>query len=72
MTTTLRMSRSKAVGEPPLMLAIAVWSAVKHAVSQSNRHGSAALRVPATNEEILRCLELKTPEPACDFYSESL
>ncbi|MEX2171096.1 MAG: xanthine dehydrogenase molybdopterin binding subunit [Pirellulales bacterium] len=48
--------RSKAVGEPPLMLAIAVWGAVKQVLSSMNVGSD--LRLPATSEEILRCLTL--------------
>jgi xanthine dehydrogenase large subunit len=50
--------RSKAVGEPPLMLAIAVWAAVKNALSYTGRDAAAELRLPATSEEILRCLTI--------------
>ena len=46
--------RSKAVGEPPLMLAIAVWGAVKQALHFMGAGHD--LRLPATSEEILRCL----------------
>ena len=49
--------RSKAVGEPPLMLGVAVWTAAKHALSSAAPDTLADLRLPATNEEILRCLE---------------
>jgi xanthine dehydrogenase large subunit len=52
--------RSKAVGEPPLMLAIAVWTAVKNALSYVGGDAAAELRLPATGEEILRCLTLAT------------
>jgi xanthine dehydrogenase large subunit len=48
--------RSKAVGEPPLMLGIAVWAAVKNALSYVAPGTSADLQLPATGEEILRCL----------------
>jgi xanthine dehydrogenase large subunit len=48
--------RSKAVGEPPLMLAIAVWAAVKNALSYVGGEAADKLRLPATGEEILRCL----------------
>jgi xanthine dehydrogenase large subunit len=48
--------RSKAVGEPPLMLAIAVWAAAKNALSYISPTASAELRLPATGEEMLRCL----------------
>jgi xanthine dehydrogenase large subunit len=49
------IARSKAVGEPPLMLAICVWSAVKQALSQVLPDDD--LRLPATCEEIMRQLQ---------------
>lgn len=52
--------RSKAVGEPPLMHAIAVWGAAKQALASIGVGGD--LKIPATGEEILRCL---TPAAAC-------
>jgi xanthine dehydrogenase large subunit len=48
--------RSKAVGEPPLMLGIAVWAAARNALSYVGAEAAAELRLPATGEEILRCL----------------
>ncbi len=48
--------RSKAVGEPPLLLGVAVWAAVKHAFSFLPREIDPQLSLPATGEEILRCL----------------
>jgi len=48
--------RSKAVGEPPLLLGIAVWSAVKNALSYLPGGLENNLSLPATGEEILRCL----------------
>jgi xanthine dehydrogenase large subunit len=48
--------RSKAVGEPPLMLGIAVWAAVKNALSYVAPGVPTDLQLPATGEEILRCL----------------
>ena len=50
--------RSKAVGEPPLMMGIAAWAAVKNALSYVAPASAAALTLPATGEEILRCLSL--------------
>jgi len=44
---------SKAVGEPPLLMAISVWCAVKHALSFVSNGEIPQLRVPATCEEIL-------------------
>jgi xanthine dehydrogenase large subunit len=48
--------RSKAVGEPPLMLGIAVWAAVKNALAYVAPDTPSDLQLPATGEEILRCL----------------
>src|SRR3954467_891324 len=48
--------RSKAFGEPPLMLAIAVWAAAKNAMAYVAPTAASALRLPATGEEMLRCL----------------
>jgi len=50
--------RSKAVGEPPLMLAIAVWLAVRDAVASVADHRvTPALDAPATPERILAAVE---------------
>ena len=56
--------RSKAVGEPPLMLGIAVWAAVKNALSYVTPGASSDLQLPATGEEILRCLTMLTQQRA--------
>jgi xanthine dehydrogenase large subunit len=45
--------RSKAVGEPPLLLATAVWSALKDAI------GTPALDLPATPERVLMALRAR-------------
>jgi xanthine dehydrogenase large subunit len=50
--------RSKAVGEPPLMLAISIWAAVKNALSYVSEDAAGALLLPATGEEVLRCLTI--------------
>ncbi len=47
---------SKAVGEPPLLLAVSVWAAVKQALASVAADRRVDLRLPATNEEVLRCL----------------
>ena len=50
--------RSKAVGEPPLMLALAVWLALRDAVSSLADHRLfVALDAPATPERILAAIE---------------
>ena len=49
--------RSKAVGEPPLMLAISVHGAINHAIAgKLQGHTLPALDTPATPEAILNCL----------------
>jgi xanthine dehydrogenase large subunit len=48
--------RSKGVGEPPLLLGVAVWAAVKNALSHLEKEIDLNLKLPATGEEILRCL----------------
>lgn len=65
---THNIYRSKAVGEPPLMLGIAVWAAVKNALSYVAPGVFSDLQLPATGEEILRCLtqltaDLAVPQP---------
>jgi xanthine dehydrogenase large subunit len=54
--TVENVARSKAVGEPPLMHAICVWTAVKHALSCASPEAARRLCLPATGEEILRAL----------------
>ena len=44
---------SKAVGEPPLLMAISVWCAVKNALSYLSNGRAPKLDIPATTEEIL-------------------
>jgi xanthine dehydrogenase large subunit len=57
------VARSKAVGEPPLMHAICVWTAVKHALRCVAPDRRIDLQLPATGEEILRCLTALEPKP---------
>jgi xanthine dehydrogenase large subunit len=47
------LKRSKAVGEPPLLLGISVWAAVKNALSYVSGSAPPELNLPATGEEIL-------------------
>ena len=47
--------RSKAVGEPPLMLAMSVHGALSHAL-QSLGQAYPNLQAPATAEEVLRVI----------------
>jgi xanthine dehydrogenase large subunit len=53
--------RSKAVGEPPLMLAISVWEALRDAVDSAVRGSTrpsfpVIMNAPATPEEVLRAI----------------
>jgi xanthine dehydrogenase large subunit len=49
--------RSKAVGEPPVMLAISVFSAITHAIHSLNPGKSVPLNAPATPEAILTAVQ---------------
>ncbi len=53
---------SKAVGEPPFMLAISVWEALREAVAAARASGAAAgstveMDAPATAENVLRAVQ---------------
>lgn len=50
---------SKAVGEPPLLLAISVWAAVKNALSYYKNRTQISLKIPATQEHIY--MKMKEP-----------
>ena len=48
---------SKAVGEPPFMLAVSVWEALRHAVaSTKGKCGLVDMNAPATAENVLKAL----------------
>jgi xanthine dehydrogenase large subunit len=50
--------RSKAVGEPPLMLAISVWLAIRDAIASLADHRLAPqLDAPATPERVLAAID---------------
>jgi xanthine dehydrogenase molybdopterin binding subunit len=52
------IKQSKAVGEPPFMLAFSVWLAIKDAISAIGNHQfEPAFSLPATNEVILESIE---------------
>jgi xanthine dehydrogenase large subunit len=48
--------RSKAVGEPPLMLAISVFSAITNAIASLKPGAVPPLDAPATPESIMRAI----------------
>ncbi|HYI07719.1 MAG TPA: xanthine dehydrogenase molybdopterin binding subunit [Thermoanaerobaculia bacterium] len=60
----VNVAGSKAVGEPPLLMAISVWCAVKNALQFVANGDIAQLRLPATNEEILSRLTVYAKKAA--------
>ncbi len=48
---------SKAVGEPPFMLGIAVWEAIRDAVAATRKDGRVVMNAPATPERVWRALQ---------------
>jgi len=50
---------SKAVGEPPFMLAISVWEAIRDAVAAARGDGTARMDAPATAERVLGALKVR-------------
>lgn len=53
---TVNVRRSKAVGEPPLVLGLSVWTAAKNALRYA-KVDTSQFTLPATNEENLKTLE---------------
>jgi xanthine dehydrogenase large subunit len=51
------LHRSKAVGEPPLLLGVSVWLAVKDALRALGNDSANRLSIPATGERILMCMQ---------------
>src|SRR5437763_5066190 len=49
----ISLKRSKAVGEPPLLLGISVWAAAKNALSYLSGNEVPQLTIPATGEQLL-------------------
>ncbi|MGA0569758.1 xanthine dehydrogenase molybdopterin binding subunit [Variovorax sp. VNK109] len=49
--------RSKAVGEPPFMLGISVWEAIRDAVAATRKDGAVQMNGPATAEVVLNALK---------------
>jgi xanthine dehydrogenase large subunit len=50
---------SKAVGEPPFMLAISVWEALRDAVAAARGDGNVIMDAPATAERVLSGLKAR-------------
>jgi xanthine dehydrogenase large subunit len=57
------LRRSKALGEPPLLLGICVWTAVKNALSYATGGEVVHLELPATPEHILAVLMRRAHRP---------
>ena len=53
---TVSLHRSKALGEPPLLLGISAWAAAKDALSYVSGEEIPDLKIPATGEQILMLL----------------
>ncbi|MBI5172272.1 MAG: xanthine dehydrogenase molybdopterin binding subunit [Candidatus Melainabacteria bacterium] len=68
---TVNVRGSKAVGEPPLLLGISVWTAVKHALSFVSGDAIPVLNTPASGEEILERLTAYCQSPASDAKQRS-
>ena len=49
--------KSKAVGEPPLMLAISTWLAIKNAIFNADKNNKSGLNAPAGFEEVFFSLK---------------
>lgn len=60
----INLLRSKALGEPPLLLGISVWTAAKHAVSFVSSAAAKSLSLPATGETLLLAMEQLQSKPA--------
>jgi xanthine dehydrogenase large subunit len=60
----VNLLRSKALGEPPLLLAISVWTAAKQAISFINPAAANMLSIPATGETLLLTMERSQSKPA--------
>ena len=52
--------KSKAVGEPPLMLAISAWLSIKNAIFNANNENLTGLNAPASFEEVFFSLNKRS------------
>ncbi|MGH7180040.1 MAG: molybdopterin cofactor-binding domain-containing protein, partial [Tepidisphaeraceae bacterium] len=63
--SVVSLRRSKAVGEPPLLLGISVWAAARNALSYASSKRDVKLNIPATGEQLLMLLtEYSKPQSA--------
>lgn len=61
-SNVMNIRGSKAVGEPPLLLGLSVWCAIKDALRNAGLEDTAGLQIPATNENLLFNLSGLIPE----------
>ncbi|TDR20662.1 xanthine dehydrogenase molybdopterin binding subunit [Marinicella litoralis] len=61
-SNVMNIRGSKAVGEPPLLLGLSVWCAIKDALRNAGLSDTAGLCIPATSETILMNLSGQMPE----------
>jgi len=61
-SNVMNIRGSKAVGEPPLLLGLSVWCAIKDAMRNAGLKDTAGLSIPATSESILMNLAGQIPE----------
>ncbi len=61
-SNVMNIRGSKAVGEPPLLLGLSVWCAIKDAMRGCGMSDTAGLCIPATSEIILMNLAGQMPE----------
>lgn len=54
----MNVKGTKAVGEPPLLLALSVWTAAQNALTylSENKHEYPRVNIPATSENLLRTI----------------
>lgn len=54
--STKSLRGSKAVGEPPFLLSLSVWTAIKNALQSYKGSSCSELSIPASNEDVFRIL----------------
>lgn len=64
---TVNVHRTKAAGEPPLLLALSTWAAIRDGI-MSHRREIVPIQIPATSEQVLRGL---APADFAAFPNES-
>lgn len=55
-SNTINVAQSKAIGEPPFVLGLSVWTAIKNAMAFIDKDTAKKLTIPATAEQVLALL----------------